>query len=362
MNRPLRTIRNLLAHIFEISYRNLRGIDYKALNQHILSIHQLRDIDSILYKSSRCLKDILDYQLFAFAMCDDAAVDIWLDPKFQSNKVAILNIIKDDLEVTGGSCTLHHFDDDEIPVKKKRIEVRLEDLLSYRVIDTDFKARLYIVPNRNITHYHNDVIEMMMKVVGTSLSHCMRVKRLQQNVMIDPLTLCYNKRALDEFVDQTIDSTRRYGNDLSAIMFDLDHFKNINDTYGHQAGDIVLKAVSRTILSTIRKCDYLIRYGGEEFVLIMPATKLSKAVDVADRLRRIIENLIIPNNGTTIRVTASFGVADLKKDYNKHHLLRDADRRLYDAKAKGRNRIVPDLRLFDFENTPVPDIAYQYLN
>jgi diguanylate cyclase (GGDEF)-like protein len=221
---------------------------------------------------------------------------------------------------------------------------------------------MYVLPNRTVLPYHEDIISTIAKVVGLSLNHCMDMKKLADAAVIDPLTLCYNRRALEEFIDQTIASARRYGSDLSAVMFDLDHFKIINDTYGHQAGDNVLKAVSRTMLSTIRKCDYLCRYGGEEFVLIMPETKLSRAVEVADRLRSIIENLTIQYGGVCIRVTASFGVAHLKTEYDKTQLLQDADKRLYDAKAKGRNRTVPDMRLVSFDAAVKPDPAYQYLN
>jgi diguanylate cyclase (GGDEF) domain len=346
----------------EISYRLARGIDYKTLSEHILSIHQLKDINSILYKSSRCLKDILDYHLFAFAMRDQDAVDIWIDPKLQDNNTAILNIIKSDLGVTGDDYILHHFDDDGPQGNGNILTLQLDDLRSYRVLDANFMARMYILPNRNFMPYHHDIIDTIVKVVGTSLANFMSIKRLRDAAVIDPLTLCYNRRALDEFIDRTIASTRRYGSDLSAVMFDLDNFKTINDTYGHQVGDHVLKAVSRTVLSAIRKCDYLVRYGGEEFVLIMPETKLSRAVDVADRLRRIIEIMAIQYGGTLLHVTASFGVAHLKKDYDKNLLLQEADRRLYDAKAKGRNRTMPDMRLLSFETTPMPDPAFQYLN
>jgi diguanylate cyclase (GGDEF)-like protein len=188
------------------------------------------------------------------------------------------------------------------------------------------------------------------------------IKRLQDAAVIDPLTLCYNRRGLDEFIDRTIASTRRYGSDLSAVMFDLDNFKNINDTYGHQVGDQVLKALSRTVLTAIRKCDYLVRYGGEEFVLIMPETNLEQAVEVADRLRKTIEISAVRYGGTLVHVTASFGVASLKEGYDKNNLLQDADRRLYEAKVRGRNRTMPDMRILAFTAAPMPDPAYQYLN
>ena len=362
MHQILKRISQRAVKAVEITYRLARGIDYKTLSEHILSIHQLKDIDSILYKSSRCLKEILDYHLFAFAMRDQDAVDIWIDPKLQCNNAAILNIIKSDLGVTGDDYLLHHFDDDGPQGSGNILTLQLDDLRSYRVLDVNFTARMYLLPNRNFMPYHHDIIDTIVKVVGTSLANFMSIKRLQDAAVIDPLTLCYNRRALDEFIDQTIASTRRYGSDLSAVMFDLDNFKKINDTYGHQVGDHVLKAVSRTVLAAIRKCDYLVRYGGEEFVLIMPETKLERAVEVADRLRRIIEITAIQCGGTRLHVTASFGVAHLKKEYDKNLLLQDADRRLYEAKIKGRNRTMPDMRLLSFETAPMPDPAYQYLN
>ena len=362
MNRTLKSICLDAVKAVENSYRIARGIDYKSLNRQILLIHQLKDIDSILYKSSRCLKDLLNYHLFAFAMYDQNSLDVWVDPKFHVNNVAVLDIIRSDMGVAGGDCTLHHFDDDGFPSSGRILEPRLSNLLSYRVGEPDLTARMYILPGGNIMPFQEDIIETMVNVLGTSLSHCVDIKRLQNETVFDPLTRCYNRRAMDDFMDQAIANSRRYGSDLSVVMFDLDHFKRINDTYGHTAGDSVLKAVSRTVLSTIRKCDYLVRYGGEEFVLIMPATKLGRAVDVADRLRRIIENQAIQCDGNCIRVTASFGVAELKKDQDKNYLLREIDRRLYDAKARGRNRIVPELRLFTFENNTMPDPACQFMN
>ncbi len=362
MNQTLKRICLQAVNALGISYQLARGIDYKTLSQHILSIHQLKDIDSILYQSSCCLKEILNYDLFAFAMGDQANVDVWIDPKFQFNNAAIINIIKSDLGMIDGVCTVHHFDDDSPQGGGNILALSLNNLLTYRVPDTDFTARLYILPNRSVMPYHHDIVETILKVVGTSLSHCLSIKRLQDTVVIDPLTLCYNRRAMDGFIDHAIASTRRYGSDLSMVMFDLDCFKQINDTYGHQAGDDVLRAVSRTILSTIRKCDYLIRYGGDEFVLIMPETPLGRAVDVADRLRRMIENLPIQWAGGCIRVTASCGVAHLKTEYDKNLLFQDADKRLYDAKAMGRNRTMPDMRLLSFETAAMPDPAYQYLN
>jgi len=128
-------------------------------------------------------------------------------------------------------------------------------------------------------------------------------------------------------------------------MFDIDYFKNINDTYGHKTGDAVLRAVAKTAQAAIRKSDYLVRYGGEEFVIVLPETKFSKAIELAERLRNIIQNLKITCEEHTVTVTASFGVSAFKKGLNGNTIVKKADEMLYEAKRQGRNRTKPDLRL-----------------
>jgi diguanylate cyclase (GGDEF)-like protein len=126
-------------------------------------------------------------------------------------------------------------------------------------------------------------------------------------------------------------------------MFDLDHFKAINDTYGHLGGDEVLKEVSRLVHRNIRTEDIFARYGGEEFIAILPETDQIHAIELADRLRRKILALRIPFNNSTIRVTASFGVAQLGADADIEKLVNDADSMLYKAKFNGRNTVMPGL-------------------
>ena len=137
----------------------------------------------------------------------------------------------------------------------------------------------------------------------------------------------------------------RYGTDISVIMFDIDYFKKINDTYGHKAGDAVLHSFSKSINATIRKNDYLARYGGEEFVLVLPETKLHKALELAERLRKITENLEVKLDDKIIKITTSAGVVSYKNGQNKDSLIQKADELLYEAKKQGRNIIKPGLRL-----------------
>lgn len=156
----------------------------------------------------------------------------------------------------------------------------------------------------------------------------------------DSLTHIYNRRFLEETSEREISSSLRYGTDLSLIMFDIDFFKNINDTYGHHVGDDVLIALTQTVQSRIRQNDIFARIGGEEFVILMPNTTLNEAILLANELKETIVQLSIPVNDSTISFTVSFGIATLSEQCNSYQtLLNHADRLLYQAKESGRNCI-----------------------
>ena len=134
----------------------------------------------------------------------------------------------------------------------------------------------------------------------------------------------------------------------SRPMFDLDHFKSVNDQFGHLVGDLVLKQVAEAVHLKIRKGDYLSRYGGEEFVLVLPDTRRTRAMELAERLKLVIGALRIKTpEGDTVKITASFGVAALKKDDDREGLIKKADDMLYKAKAAGRNKVMPQIKLIN---------------
>jgi len=157
---------------------------------------------------------------------------------------------------------------------------------------------------------------------------------------IDGLTQIFNRKHWEECLDKEFSRARRYDHGLALIMFDLDHFKLLNDTYGHQGGDKVLIETAKTITSLLRLCDLFGRYGGEEFAIILPETDLAGALDVAERIRRQIDKTVINFHGDNIRVTTSVGVATINpKDKRYEDLIANADNALYEAKAAGRNKV-----------------------
>lgn len=161
----------------------------------------------------------------------------------------------------------------------------------------------------------------------------------------DPLTGIYNRGYINERLPQEIRRAHRYGRDLSLVLCDIDHFKRVNDTYGHLAGDAVLKSFARCLTGSIRQqVDWVGRYGGEEFLIVLPETHLEGALVLTERIRQTIESTPIQTSGKTIDIASSFGVACFSPGTRKEivtpeALLQEADNLLYRAKSGGRNRI-----------------------
>ena len=162
----------------------------------------------------------------------------------------------------------------------------------------------------------------------------------------DGLTNVYNRKHLHERLTCELSFAHRAGSEVSLVMFDVDHFKQVNDTYGHLAGDAVLRAVAHALGQVIRKEDTLARYGGEEFVIVCREIEAAAAMQMADRLRRDVEALPISVGSEVIHVTVSAGVAAISEceTPDQQGLLGLADRRLYQAKSGGRNRVVGPAR------------------
>ncbi len=174
--------------------------------------------------------------------------------------------------------------------------------------------------------------------------------KLEMQANIDPLTLIFNRYKFLEMASMEIEKFRRYGRPLSIILFDLDLFKKVNDNHGHATGDYVLKTVAQIINQNKRSADLFARWGGEEFILLLPETSLQEALAVAERLRKALFDY---NFDKCHQVTASFGVAELEtSDENLDAIIEKVDQALYKAKNSGRNRVekyqVDEPYLFDF--------------
>jgi two-component system, cell cycle response regulator len=194
-------------------------------------------------------------------------------------------------------------------------------------------ARLQLGPNAMLQLGFYDEAEEML------------ARQLFEASTRDPLTRAYNRRCFHQRLEEELSYARRHKAHLAVIVLDLDHFKAINDTDGHAAGDAVLRAVADAVFRCARREDVVTRYGGEEFAVLARVSSIADAERFAERIRTCIARLRVPCNGKTVKVTTSVGVAELgeiAETGSGDDLVALADRRLYRAKLLGRNRVVAD--------------------
>lgn len=163
--------------------------------------------------------------------------------------------------------------------------------------------------------------------------------KMERLAVIDPLTGAYNRRHFFEVAEKEFCRSHRYNNPLSFILFDIDHFKKINDTYGHQTGDKVLKVLVEVCTDSLRASDTFARYGGEEFCIMLPETSMDQAHSQAERIRKALAGIPFKHKDESFSFTVSLGVSSLKETDSKiDDIVARADTALYEAKNQGRNQ------------------------
>lgn len=178
--------------------------------------------------------------------------------------------------------------------------------------------------------------------ISLALANLKLRETLRQQVIHDPLTGLFNRRYLSETLEREVHRVKRKGATLGVIMMDLDHFKRFNDTYGHEAGDLLLQTLGKFLETQVRQEDIACRYGGEEFVLIMPEASLDVTQKRAEEIRQGVSQLKVSHRGRMLEmITVSLGVA-IFPDHGAtgEDVLRTADDAMYQAKREGRNRVV----------------------
>lgn len=193
----------------------------------------------------------------------------------------------------------------------------------------------------------DNVVEHICILVEDATDVCHYQQQLQKTLdelavmsRIDGLTQIYNRKHWEDSLEQEYAKARRHNKDLTLIMFDLDHFKVLNDTYGHQGGDKVLVDVSKNVKALLRLEDVFGRYGGEEFAIVLPETNEQGAMELAERICKTLEKTPLEYQDKLINISVSLGVSSLNmNDSNYEDLITNADLALYQAKAQGRNQV-----------------------
>ncbi|NOZ55088.1 MAG: diguanylate cyclase [Gammaproteobacteria bacterium] len=232
----------------------------------------------------------------------------------------------------------------------KDIRASLEDISDPKQLKLIIRERVDTIRDHVVHHSDSEIarhkqLEAELTKTNTRLKELeMESQQLRQRLIEehahairDPLTGMFNRLAYEERITQEYSRWKRYQTPLSLLIFDIDHFKRINDTYGHKAGDKALKLISKCLQSNIRESDFIARFGGEEFVAIMPETTIKAAIEAANKLRQTIENNQFHYEGKDVRITISCGAAQFQKNDSIDSTFQRADKSLYVCKHQGRN-------------------------
>jgi diguanylate cyclase (GGDEF)-like protein len=247
-------------------------------------------------------------------------------------------------------------------VIENRLPIHMSDVTGYRIPILPFKpsdaASVLAIPllyENNLLGifvmlsdrkdfldtFQVDMLKVMCNQAVTCIANARLHREIEQMATTDGLTGLLNHRVFQERLSAELKRQNRISGPLSLILTDIDHFKKVNDTYGHPAGDLVLKGVSKVIRGTLRDIDIPARYGGEEFAVVLPGTDSAGAKHIAERLRKAVMDKTFSSDGRSFGVTISLGIATSPSDAKaKEALLEKADRALYEAKHGGRNRSV----------------------
>jgi diguanylate cyclase (GGDEF)-like protein len=230
--------------------------------------------------------------------------------------------------------------------RRKPASVALLPLVRYGRVIGSLNIGSYDA-ERFVRGVRTDFLEHFVAVVAICIENGINLERLKRQGLTDTLTSINNRRFFDQRLKEEVELAGRSGKPLSCMLLDVDHFKKVNDTYGHQVGDLVLREVAALIRAQLRGSDVLSRYGGEEFSALLANTGSEEAVEVAERVRRSIASHVFETEEfPPFNVTISIGVATMKCDANSklepragHNLIGQSDKVLYDAKSGGRNRV-----------------------
>ena len=201
--------------------------------------------------------------------------------------------------------------------------------------------------SEEISPKDKEYLEQLSTQIAITINRANVYAEILKHATLDALTGFYNRRQLEVRIKQEVSNAKRQHAPLCGIMTDIDYFKHVNDTYGHAAGDLVLKSIAKVIRGQLREYDIAGRYGGEEFSILLPFTKINEAEMVAERLRQTVENKVIDiskvapdSEQKQIKITLSLGIYEIKEDDREEDLMKKADKALYQAKNTGRNKVV----------------------
>ncbi|MFA6448393.1 MAG: diguanylate cyclase [bacterium] len=320
-------------------------------------IHQIANSQQDLQNTCHAIADlyssVIDFDIAIFLLLDEERVKMFVHVFRPINreffmavrkrvmdefkeKTALKDLIRENAEVE-----LH---DPNHNILKETREMKLRGFESVVLESQGDKFGMFSIARSEKGAFTPDEIETSRLVTGQSaivVNNIRMYEKIKRYAIADGLTGLYNHRYFQEQLEKEYSRARRFNLSLSLIMADIDHFKELNDTHGHQQGDMILKGISTILRRSVRDIDLIARYGGEEFVVILPETPKKNAAIVAERIRESFEEQEYEYEGGIIKATASFGVSGHPDDdiNTQLDMIAKADEAMYQAKREGRNKV-----------------------
>jgi len=346
----------------KLENKNIQTRINNLLDQSLIEstiINEFRNLSEFIYATKILSKEIFS---LIFSLIDFNVAGIFFnerdDKKKKSVNLSVQGIVLDDKVLKG-------IKEDFFSAAFGEEYLREDTMYDYEIVESSngnrefiedpgaLKSKIVIPINYankvvgGIVLYHKKGSRFdssrVLEIILQELKVLMRIKWLYSETkylaITDGLTGLYNRRYFQQTLDREFARSKRYKNPLSIALFDIDHFKLVNDTYGHQFGDKVIAEISKIIRNSLRKTDYVARYGGEEIVLILPETPIDQTLIPIERIRIKIQDHPFVHDGKPVQVTASCGLAGIEPDVTTHEeLILRADKALYESKKNGRNQ------------------------
>ena len=226
-------------------------------------------------------------------------------------------------------------------VVKSLFDIEKKPVIAWPIIlDNELNSCTFLVVEPEYSQIYLEEGELFIPHLKLGTKRIMLFSELKEKARIDGLTGLFLKRFFTEKLYSEIERAKRYNTDFYIMMLDIDHFKSINDTYGHLIGDEVLKTTAQTITSSVRHGDIVGRYGGEEFIVLLPTISQEKVIEIAEKIRKSIKNIVFKEKRKSFSITISIGISKYIKNINIDTLIDNADSSLYQAKNSGRDNII----------------------
>lgn len=306
------------------------------------------ELESVYQSIHRAVKQLMPCEDFLIALLDEehqeiqgvymVELDIRLpEVRFSSSQGLCANVVSTGHSIKYDDFSTDHPDLRSMQIGKDRVRSGIFVPLKYKgkaigvLSAQSYQTNAYTTEDEHI-------LELLASQAAIAIENARLFSDIQELATHDPLTYVYNRRHFFKLANREVERAKRYHQPLSVILFDIDHFKRINDTYGHPTGDRVLQKIAQRCRAILRELDIIGRYGGDEFIILMPSTELTNAAIAAERVRQgVLQENIDAGNGP---LTISLGVAAYNENCNSiDTLLAHADKALYSAKSSGRNRV-----------------------